>query len=97
MLGFCYLHVIYSRVPMVESMLALTMLAAFWLALGGRRHLFLSGLIIGVAAFMVKLHVGSFGPGDHRVSAAGSRRRPGRQEEVAPDRLPRWRASPRGR
>jgi hypothetical protein len=57
LLGFCYLHMIYSRVPMLESMLALSLLGAFWLALGGRLQLFFSGLIIGLTAFMVKLHV----------------------------------------
>jgi 4-amino-4-deoxy-L-arabinose transferase-like glycosyltransferase len=56
MLGFSYLHVIYSRVPMLESLLALSLLGSFWLALGGRLHLFLAGLVVGVAATMVKLH-----------------------------------------
>jgi tetratricopeptide (TPR) repeat protein len=54
--GFSYLHVIYSRVPMVESMLMLMLLAAFRLALGGRLQLFLAGLLIALASFMVKLH-----------------------------------------
>lgn len=62
MLGFSYLHVVYSRVPMVESLLILAVLAAFWLAMGDRRRLFLSGLIIGVASFMVKLHAIHFVP-----------------------------------
>lgn len=62
MLGFSYLHVIYSRVPMVESLLILAVLAAFWLAMGGRRRLFLAGLIVGLASFLVKLHAIHFVP-----------------------------------
>jgi 4-amino-4-deoxy-L-arabinose transferase-like glycosyltransferase len=55
-LSFSYVHVIYSRVPMVESLLMLMLLVAFVLALKGRLALFLSGLVVGLAAFMVKLH-----------------------------------------
>ena len=55
-LSFSYVHVVYSRVPMVESLLILMLLGAFVLALRGRSALFLSGLVIGLAAFMVKLH-----------------------------------------
>ena len=62
LLGFAYLHVIYSRVPMVESLLILMLLASFWLTFGGRRNLFLAGLIIGIASFMVKLHAIHFVP-----------------------------------
>ncbi|MFZ1947967.1 MAG: tetratricopeptide repeat protein [bacterium] len=62
MLGFSYLHVTYSRVPMVEAMLVLAVLAAFWLAMGCKRHLFVAGLLIGVASLMVKLHAVHFVP-----------------------------------
>ncbi len=61
-LSLCYVHVIYSRVPMVESLLILMLLAAFFLALRGRGSLFFSGLLIGSAAFMVKLHALHFVP-----------------------------------
>ena len=56
-LGFCHVHVIFSRLPMVESLMTLMLLGSFWLALGGRRDLFLSGALVGLAALMVKLHV----------------------------------------
>jgi 4-amino-4-deoxy-L-arabinose transferase-like glycosyltransferase len=62
MLGFSYLHMIYSRVPMVEALLVLTVLAAFWLAMGGRRHLFVAGLVVGSVSLMVKLHAIHFVP-----------------------------------
>ncbi|MFH1313429.1 MAG: tetratricopeptide repeat protein [Candidatus Eisenbacteria bacterium] len=61
-LSLCYVHVIYSRVPMVESLLILMLLIAFYLALSGRRALFFSGLVVGSAAFMVKLHALHFVP-----------------------------------
>jgi 4-amino-4-deoxy-L-arabinose transferase-like glycosyltransferase len=60
--SFCYLHVVYSRVPMVESLLVLMLLAAFWLALGGKAGLFASGFLVGLASFMVKLHALHFVP-----------------------------------
>jgi 4-amino-4-deoxy-L-arabinose transferase-like glycosyltransferase len=55
-LGFAYVHVIFSRVPLVESLLILMVLASFWLALGGKRSIFLSGFLVGIASFMVKMH-----------------------------------------
>jgi tetratricopeptide (TPR) repeat protein len=62
-LAFCGVHVIFSRIPLVESLLLLMLLGAFWLALGGgRRDLFLSGLLVGLASFMVKLHALHFAP-----------------------------------
>jgi hypothetical protein len=55
-LGFAHVYVIFGRMPMVESLITLMLLGSFWLALGGRRDLFLSGLLLGIASFMVKLH-----------------------------------------
>lgn len=53
---FCYMYVVYCRVPMVESLLILMLLASFYLALKDRLGLFLSGLLVGLAALMVKMH-----------------------------------------
>ena len=61
-LGFSYVHVIFSRVALVETLLVLMLLGSFWLAFGGRRALFLSGLLVGLASFMVKMHALHFVP-----------------------------------
>ena len=55
-LGFSHVYVIFGRIAMVESLIILMLLGSFWLALGGRRNLFLSGLLLGIASLMVKLH-----------------------------------------
>jgi hypothetical protein len=55
-LAFSYVHVVYSRVPMVESLLVFMLLAAFWLLLRGGLGVLLSGLVVGSAALMVKMH-----------------------------------------
>jgi len=61
-LGFCYVHIVYSRVPMVESLEILMLLACFLLLLGGLGRRFLCGLLIGLAALMVKMHALHFLP-----------------------------------
>jgi 4-amino-4-deoxy-L-arabinose transferase-like glycosyltransferase len=61
-MAFFYIHVIYSRVPMVESLLILMLLAGFWFALRRRFGLFISGLLVGLASFMVKMHALHFVP-----------------------------------
>jgi hypothetical protein len=62
MLAFCYVHVVYSRVPMVESLLVFMLLLAFWLTLRGGIGLLLSGLVVGLAALMAKMHALHFAP-----------------------------------
>ena len=62
MLAFSFSHVVYSRVPMVESLLMLMLLAGFWFALKQGLGLFISGLMIGFASFMVKMHALHFVP-----------------------------------
>ncbi len=55
--AFPYAYVIYSRTPLLESLQVLLLVAAFFLLLrGGPGSLVASGLIVGCAAFMVKLH-----------------------------------------
>jgi 4-amino-4-deoxy-L-arabinose transferase-like glycosyltransferase len=61
-LAFPFVHVVYSRVPMVEAMLILMLLASFWFVLKGTRGLFAAGLLCGMAAFMVKMHALHFLP-----------------------------------
>jgi 4-amino-4-deoxy-L-arabinose transferase-like glycosyltransferase len=55
-LTFCYAHIVYSRVPLVESLLILMLFLSFWLAMRDKLGLFVAGLLIGMAAFMVKMH-----------------------------------------
>ena len=62
LIAFPFIHVVYSRVPMVEAALILMLLAGFWFALRGTRGLFVSGLLCGLAAFMVKMHALHFMP-----------------------------------
>jgi 4-amino-4-deoxy-L-arabinose transferase-like glycosyltransferase len=62
LLAFPFIHVVYSRVPMVEALLILMLLAAFRFALGGNRALLAAGLLCGLAAFMVKMHALHFVP-----------------------------------
>jgi 4-amino-4-deoxy-L-arabinose transferase-like glycosyltransferase len=62
LLAFPYVLVVYSRVPMVESLLILMLLAAFYSALKGVRGLFVAGLLCGLASFMVKMHALHFAP-----------------------------------
>jgi hypothetical protein len=62
LLAFPYIYVVYSRVPMVESLLVLMLLAGFWFALKGTRGLFVAGLLCGAASFMVKAHALHFVP-----------------------------------
>lgn len=61
-IAFSYTHVIYSRVPMVESLLILILLAAFYFALKRTRGLVISGFLVGLAAFMLKMHALHFVP-----------------------------------
>jgi len=61
-IAFPYTHVIYSRVPMVESLLILMLLAAFYFALKRTKGLVISGFLIGLAAFMLKMHALHFVP-----------------------------------
>ncbi|HVP58802.1 MAG TPA: hypothetical protein VMU02_11970, partial [bacterium] len=61
-LGFAHVYVIFGRLPMLEALITLMLVGSFWLALGGRRNLFLCGLLVGTASFMVKLHVLHFAP-----------------------------------
>ncbi len=56
LLSFSYLHVVYSRVPMVESLEIFLLVACFFLLLKGLRGSFFCGLLIGLAAMMVKMH-----------------------------------------
>ena len=62
LLAFPFVHVVYSRVPMVEALLILMLLAGFRFALKGNRGLLAAGLLCGLAAFMVKMHALHFAP-----------------------------------
>jgi hypothetical protein len=61
-IAFSYTHIIYSRVPMVESLLILLLLAAFYFALKRTGGLVISGFLVGLAAFMLKMHALHFVP-----------------------------------
>jgi hypothetical protein len=57
LLSLSYVHVVYSRVPMVESLQIMLLLGAFWAALRhGKAGMLVSGLLVGLSAFMVKMH-----------------------------------------
>jgi 4-amino-4-deoxy-L-arabinose transferase-like glycosyltransferase len=52
-----YVNVIYTRTPLLEPMQILLLVGAFWAVLrGGRAGYAISGFLVGLAAFMVKLH-----------------------------------------
>ena len=61
-IAFPYTHIIYSRVPMVESLLILMLLAAFYFALKRTGGLVISGFLVGLAAFGLKMHALHFVP-----------------------------------
>ena len=52
-----YIYVIYTRTPLLESLQIFLLVAAFVTLLrGGGGYLLTSGVLVGAAAFMVKLH-----------------------------------------
>ncbi|MGQ9602706.1 MAG: glycosyltransferase family 39 protein [bacterium] len=56
MLAFSYSHMVYSRVPMVESLQVFLLILIFFLfMLGGKKSL-IAGFLLGISAMMVKLH-----------------------------------------
>lgn len=61
-IAFPYTYIVYSRVPMVESLLILMLLAAFYFALRRTGGLVISGFLVGLAAFMLKMHALHFAP-----------------------------------
>ncbi len=56
MLAFNYSHMVYSRVPMVESLEVFVLILIFYLFISGKRQILLVGFLLGIAALMVKLH-----------------------------------------